>query len=239
MKLIGIAHWDIEGPNRLEHILSRHSPRVITIEAPKFSTIKELETRILQNRVILKKFIEQSNLPTNFKQVYQEIMGTERYESIIPILYSSTTSSEIYCVDHPNMKEHYLTKLNIESFNSEMFNENMKHISCDKLRQAYIKNTDTSYYSTQFVYQLIENMHPQLNALLLKESEKNIFKEDFIEEREQFMAESILEINPDIHIGGMAHIFECYSGIFSIKPLLERLGDKVSDRIRLCEAYLK
>lgn len=61
--------------------------------------------------------------------------------------------------------------------------------------------------------------------------------EGFEEAREQFMTDQISRIKPDMHIGGVAHMFAGFSDALPVTPLYQRLGALVAKRIRLCEAY--
>ena len=44
----------------------------------------------------------------------------------------------------------------------------------------------------------------------------------------------IMDINSHVHIGGLAHVFENY-GIKN--PLYQKLADRVTQRIKLCDVF--
>ena len=238
MILIGTIHSDLEGPKRLEYLLNKFNPKIITIEFPDNFTIEEAEKFISNGKNQSRKEIKGFGLPENSKRLNYEGVDIISYECIVPIEYSKKSNSNIYFVDHPDISS--ITKKKTEPSKTKINKLKelyglVKDFSYEDLRRIIVENFDKAYNDKDILKMILK-----YNPLSGEEFfEKEFFEKEFQEKREQYMANKIIKIHPDkndIHVGGMGHIFGDYDFI-EVKLLYERLGNLVTKRIRLCDAY--
>ena len=251
MKLIGTHHLDIEGPKRLEHLLSKNKPEVITIEAPADKTIKEAKKDMSDKKQKLKDFIfkvllESKILGKNaISKYFFETWDVYLYDTSIPISYAQKNDCKIYFVDDPGFNklfsvveeklESAVIKQTISGLVSLATEDDIKDINDEgykKFRSDILKDSD-EMYDSQVIPKIFNGIVEGLSGALGMPSETTIY---LLGNREQSMARKIKSIKPDIHIGGFTHVFGEYPSI-PIESLYQRLDNSVSERIRLCDAF--
>ena len=232
MLLIGTVHIDIEGPKRLEHFLNKYAPRKITVEVPKGRSVSEIEYMTLRERENRVKQVQQAGLPPQVQTLLEEIEQATGYEAIVAIQYAKRTGAELYFVDIPKI-------FDIAESNKKItFDESMKHvknITYEQFREAYVKAIDSGYFDPLALAQILQNVPEEILEAPAKDYAP-ILEDKFWDEREQFMADEIARIQPDIHISGLAHIFEEFSLKPGMKSLYQRLAKYSPERVKLCEA---
>lgn len=239
MILVGTVHIDLEGPKRLENLLFRIKPSLVSLECPKGMTEEEIRDLIMRDRREVRSIVEQSNLPAIFRQLMLEYSDIRGYDIIAPLDYCKKTGSEAIFVDHPSIFVGYscdgLKELLEEQ--GKGIPEKTTKIPYDVFRKSVVAQWDRAYYDPQIFYEITKNL-PQKSQEIITLGTEHLSKEGFEEEREQFMTEEVSASRPNLHIGGMAHIFEGFDLGVSVKPLYARLKDSVEERIRLCEEFL-
>ncbi|MBI1972140.1 MAG: hypothetical protein HYS53_02465 [Candidatus Aenigmarchaeota archaeon] len=236
MKLVGTIHTDLEGPRRLRRLLDRFQPEIITVEAPAGIPVEE-SLRIYEERNKRNaRLVESLKGPKNIKQFYAEMCMLGVYELAVACGYAQGGKAQVYGADHPNYQrlfeyggeETFLSVLKKE-FSS--MDPRMGSTPLALLRARYIASVDKGYSDPQAIKKMESRVAPDA-----KKSFEDIKQLVGVnpEEREQFMADEIRRRKPQLHVGGIAHVFEGYQD--KIVPLYLLLGCLVTERIRLIEA---
>ncbi|MCH7681340.1 hypothetical protein IID10_18585, partial [candidate division KSB1 bacterium] len=199
-------------------LLAQGLPK-ITVEFPEGRSAEEAVRLISDVAIRRIEQVKQSDLPENFKRVLCEIYGAMGYELITPIQYSRESGSKIYFVDHPDSlpSQDETENLRLEALK---ITEKKKKIPYDVLRAGFVKYFDRAYQNPEALDNMTLTAETERE---LEESMGHLLDEDFEEEREQFMANEIIRIKTDLHVGGMAHIFGGDDS-FTVQPLYKRLG---------------
>ena len=219
MILIGTVHTDLDGPKRLERILEKYKPRVITIETPNNISLNDFiyyeKRRINQ----CKDYVKNLELSENKRKLLLEILDNVHYESTILRDYAQLNSSEIYPVDidesqlqepmDESMMKFGLISMLLRSINGSDLD------TFEILRKRYITSM-ANYYDS--FYKEISTYHYS-NPISDNNLQAEIIEDNF---REQFMADKISRIKPDMHIGGFAHIFDEYLRGYDVISLYKR-----------------
>ncbi len=124
-------------------------------------------------------------------------------------------------------------------------NPKIAEIPYQKLTQTHQRIIDKTYRKIAELYKyfeggtsLIKNT-PDLNKNDIKELNdylSEVVSKLLSENREQFMANEILQRNPDMNIGGLLHINSEFRSELKYLPLYKRLGSAAHKVILLCEA---
>ncbi len=254
MKLIGTIHYDIQGPERLEHILNKEMPEKISVEFYKIKNIKEAQSLVLKNREKRKKEIKKWNLPKPLKNFAYRISESYGFELTTTIRYIKKTGASLYLVDNPKMKKYYESDSFLRSLIKELMNSLVKRWSKNNKNNILrnnlnltpkteldnlVKNREICYiqFFDGFYYKKnprILKIFEELPEKVYQEIKSDIFKTKNKEKRENFMAKEIIKNMPEIHIGGFSHIFD--DSVLSVGILYKRLEKYVTERIRLCDA---
>lgn len=252
MILIGTIHIDLNGPKRLETILNRFRPKKVSIEWPCNIDLREVVNQIQANKQSLLQQLRKLklDLPSNVLDLMYEENEARGYEFIVPNKYCTRNGLELLCVDHPaisderefkipeslpqNPYEEVLREL-YSQLSSEVISE-LKNVPYDEFKKRYSKLLDKAYWDSDFLDELDKQIPQWYQQLYMNFLGPYLNDPVYIEEREKFMAEKLLSLKPDIHIGGAGHIFEGGYPIeeAGVVPLFKRIGD--SQIIRLCEA---
>ena len=232
MILIGTVHTDLDGPKRLERILEKYKPRVITIETPNNISLTDFiyyeKRRINQ----CKDYVKNLELSENKRKLLLEILDNGHYEATITRDYAQLNNSEIYPVDIDESQVQELLDESMMKFGLiSILLGSIAGSDLDTfkmLRRRYITSMANFYNS---FYNEISTTHYS-NPISYNNLQAEIIEDNF---REQFMADKISRIKPDMHIGGYANIFHEYLFGYPVIPLHKRLGNKVKERIRLCD----
>lgn len=245
MILVGTVHVDINGPRRLEQVLNTYKPKSVSLEIPSDMDPDELEQFIFGIRKSTKAAVEDSGIEENNSIFIFEAVETFGYEACITIEYCRTNDSTLHFSDHPalnNPWKKYLKEFGDETIERlpQWKEKPLKIKDYESFRRAYTQKMDGFYFvdsafelATDVISRISEEDRKKFTETKVKETKH--MNRDFKEEREQYMAENILRIKPDIHIGGVGHAFKGFVEVCSAEPLYRRLGDTVTKRIRLCE----
>ena len=256
MKLVGTIHVDLEGPRRLEHLLQLHKPGVVTVECPRNLSIDETVNLFLARRAVSAEVLESTEMPAFLRDYYKEYFSILGYEIVVAAEYAREEGAQIYPVDHPDIaklmsfevgKEALIKELK-EVADAALLQLAQSQIDASKItyaqaRPGIVKQIDMTYFDPDLFKKLVGSMditRKQTENMLIRlsEQQRRIFSDPaFGEEREQSMANAVLERNPDMNIGGVAHILEGPTEALNVVPLYARLGNKVTERIRLCDAF--
>lgn len=242
MKLVGTYHWDIAGTARLEYLLARMKPRKVTVEWPVNTTLDDIENRIRMAREERIEAVESlTDIPDNVKRLFLDLFSNSGYDILVPIQYARAHGGDVFPVDHPRL----LHDIDKDPSNYSGFIQSLKaglgevppevaQIPYNLLKQSWSKELDRAYTDPN-MFREIDQFSSQRGLSLVKGLEF-LNEPLFEEEREQWMADEIQRLNPDVHIAGIAHIAEGYFEQPSFQPLYQRLGNSISQRIRLVEA---
>jgi hypothetical protein len=239
MILIETYHWDIEGSKRLEYLLDKYSPKTMCIEFPENLSLKEFEK---QKKIVVDKRtleINKTDLPLNFKKILAETINSSGYELFVAVEYSKRTKAKLSFIEHPSLYSELKSGFEGEEDNflkailSELTQEDIEKaeaMSYEKYRKKFIAASDELFYKNAIF--TIENI-----PSYTQEANDKFKAIALTEKREQFMAEKLIRINPDIHIGGRLHLSEELRKYHPVTPLYQRFGDLVTKKIRLCDAF--
>jgi len=241
MILIGTIHQDIEGTKRLENLLNKIKPKIITIEWPTGKSLEEIEKEILDYRSKNIQILEGSEMPRSIKKFFIEFVSNSNYETLVPIQYTKKTGAKVYLVDHPKIlsagdsKKVYLAEVLLKDSHykeyKKTYNEIKKHYT-ESISKLYLEHKHVKDLGKKVAKDMTNK---EKMKFVESKQTKMLLDVNFEEEREEFVSKEILRINPDVHISGMSHVFKKRS--LDIKPLFKRLGNKVSERIKLCDAF--
>lgn len=242
MDLIGTVHCDIEGTRRLEYLLSRLKPKQITVEWPVNKSLDEIEEEILLGR---EKKVEAvgslTDVPDVVKRFFVEFFSNSGYDTLVPIQYARANDLDIFPIDHPQVMP--VAQGDSEDYSGFVIGlrnglgelpQGIERISYNEFRRLFSKEFDRAYFDPSIIHEIgkyISERNVQNTGELVHLNDPR-----FEEQREQFMTDQILRVRPDVHIAGIAHVVDGYFERDSFQPLYRRLGEVVSDRIRLCEA---
>lgn len=231
LKLVGTVHVDLNGVYRTKRILDKYRPENITIEWP---SNYDIDTAMNVSKMI-QNYPEQvsiSKIPDFMKQYLIKFYENMYFELKVPLQYMNETDGvEVHFVDTPRnftLKE----KLDFTSMDDKTIQayERMPNDSMD-----IIMNTMDEAY---FDYERLKKISSPFDAQLDDEYRKILTEPTFIEKREEFMFQQISEIMPDIHFGGIWHVFGFNSAPPNeSKPLYKRLIENgiAFEPVRLCD----
>ena len=242
---VGTIHFDIEGPTRLKHLLDTFQPKTITIEAPYTVSLDELADHICKLRVARLALLKTTDIPTVIKDYIHDLITIMGYDLVVPINYARKNSALIYGIDHPNIipageissipdQEPFFKEL------KDVFEISLSSLSIDfskirykDLKLVFVEQMDRGYINPK-IWDKIQQLLKPLTQQRLEASLGYMREKEFAEDREQTMTAQIQKRNPDVHIGGLDHLFDFNHVVI---PLYQLLGDLVTQRIRLCDAF--
>ncbi|GEM_PF-5165489 len=244
MKLVGTIHCDLEGTRRLELLLSKLKPQRITIEWPADKSVEEIETAIINSRQLKIEVARNlTDVPNIVKGLLVDLFANIGYDVLVPIQYAKANGLEIFPVDHP------MPTLDVSPNDGSSFISALKaglgnlppeieRVSYQSFREVFVREFDRAYFDPTVFHRLDEYL-AERNGVSDRSELANLKISEFEEKREDFMTRRILDLKPDLHIGGIAHIFEGYFDRDTFRPLYKRLEDAVSTKIRLCEKLVE
>ena len=103
----------------------------------------------------------------------------------------------------------------------------------EELRKAYALAMDMVYEDLSILDEIYVRMTEE-GREKMEHAYSQVTDEEFQEERERFMTKEIIRANPDIHIGGLEHVFGDGKGLIS-NPLYNRIKDRSVTRKKLIE----
>lgn len=225
MILIGCSHIDLQGPERLEKLLGKIRPKIITVEISANLSLDDVADQIIEGRATQIQRLKATNMRESYKLLLTEIYSIRAFDALVPIQYARTNGVEIYPVDFPSLEPEAKIFGNEDERLLAILTSLPYSSLYDQFRNVYISWHERMFYSPEVARDLARLFN-------IRET----VEDKPAEEREQFMAEQILEKNPDMHLGGSAHLIDEQPFPFPVTPLYVRLGDRVSQRIRLNEA---
>ncbi len=238
---IGTVHWDLAGKERLERVLAEIKPTRITIEFPATWSIEETESRIIHTRAKTTEAISSLvDIPYLAKALLMDIFWNNGYEALTSINYARQEGAEIYTVDHPLVTRDWVRQDDIDGFKKSL-QETLEMIPTIP-KMDYIQFRMKAIRAFDRVYtqpEIFQEMNRYFPSTIILPAETWFLDPTRENEREEFMEREIRRWNPDLHIGGVAHLFEGYFGSPEVIPLYVRLADIMTKRIRLSEWNFK
>lgn len=236
MYLVGTAHIDPKGPERLTKLLNYLKPKSVSLEwVMRNGSVNPSYDELLKELNFLKSFQErqkkltmESKLPQFYKEFIIWLGSFYCYEFSVPVNLKKDLEFNLYCVDHPMRlskiyQEYQIPKSWIHSAKEN--EQKLKGISLETAKQELQRLIDKAYY----------------DPLILREIDKStgltvesVFpgKEDI---RESYIANNLKKLNPDVHIGGLLHTKENLSDELtkgmskvSLAKRLKELGVKIT-----------
>ncbi len=209
--LVGYPHTDIRGYLRVRKILEYHKPELVTIEGN--SPGKKI-------REIINEFVETYSCKFPFA-VYCNIDGFLIQDSVFVPLACEELGIEYVFIEPENKEigERFCfdeIESNVEEIlqKDEEFAKNFGSPPyLPKLELKYQPLVEKAYDPKNLTPERRKEIEITLNALRgvdpekLEKLENEFFEVEFYLQREKRMAERIKKIKPDIHFGGLAHLF--------------------------------
>ena len=218
MDLVGVHHADLLGRERIRKLLDEYAPSSVSIEIMKGLTLEEVEgivvnTNQRNTHYILRQCALQ-DIVLPYTSLLLDVLSIIGYEFLESISYAKKNDAQIFFVDQPS----FYDKNNI-SYPVTAIAQNIVNIvglsnlnsgkkSYEEIKRIYIKGVDKQYC---FVGR---------NVLSIS--------------REEFMAEELRELKPDMHIAGISHVYNT-----NPKALCNQLKDATNRKIRLSEIKIK
>jgi hypothetical protein len=232
MILIGTCHNDMEGPKRLENALNIIKPKVITVECQSNYYLESVKLIYKYYKEEMSDWVAKTKKPKIVKTYLLERLAIESYEVLTAINYAEKNHASIFFVDKE--EDRHMT---IDGLVQIFLFENMKMMAKEitlfmrlmgykYARKSIMKNIDDVQYNPEE----FKNRHEKKNKVVR-------YSQEFIDDqelREEIMAQNISNKMPDVHIGGIAHMFYYYD-VCPIKPLYQRLGNIPLERRKLVE----
>jgi hypothetical protein len=238
MILVGTVHNDLQGPERLERVLDRYQPKRISVECPKGMTVSAVENELRNYNRVCMQHVKKAGFPENFERFLNDVVNVMGYERLVAIQYAKRKGYDILFTDHADASS--VSDCWEESFIaamgrlSQLVKEDER--SYEQTRADHCEIIDRAYYEPKILMS-VAGIDPELDQAI-----DNMFDpatDVLTDERERVLAGNIIDVQPNLHIGGMMHIFEMPEilALFDIKePLYKLLEGQYSKRIRLCEA---
>lgn len=234
MIVIGTVHNDIQGPERLNRALNHYKPKVITVEYPATVLPDEAYRKALRQRYELRSELERHGLAEPLEKLLFCSVDAVRFEVVVTYEYCRSTAARMEFVDHPGQYVEDVT--NESEFLSEYlsgFNPDLSKVGFEVLRRAVVDTTDRMYFSPGHLKRYCDRVECESPEGWRIETRQEVSE---AERRETFLADQVNLIKPDLHIGGVAHVFSDYGEFLPVKTLIERLDEKPEKLVRLCEA---
>lgn len=248
--LIGTIHTDLDGKERLEHVLNKISPSTIALEFHKQMEKYHIDKSREAHDKEVGKLYDESSLNLTPKQ--RKLALDISYETIIAQDFEFSVSKN-YINSHPKSKLHYI---DIEMFNTskkeksfqEMLKNDLKRaledpecresimfslkkgkkFSLDNIR----KDTALTYDSVDEYYKFFKRMrNPKELKKLEKElslSEIEALKVIYSEERDNILASKIQEVYDGktlVAIMGFGHLKAIGIKLKDLKPQIMTLAE--------------
>lgn len=224
--LVGTLHIDTKGPERLQKILEKENPDIVSIVCSKESLFKSIKRQeyINKNKLTLKhstrriKFtpFTQSEIPKLNKETLMKFFSIISFELIIAKKYTEENNKKLIFTDKKEYEEGY--------FKNFSNNPNKNIIHHFKMLKRKTFELPPEYFQ-KVIDQLYKNNQPK------KIEEKDSL---FLLRRNKYAVNKILETKAKkiIHIVGMAHIFNNSPNMYE---MLKQKGQNVK-RLKLIDA---
>ncbi len=212
MDLVGVHHADLLGRQRLRKLLDEYSPESISIEIMNGLSTEKVESIILntnqKNKYYILRQCAFQNVSMSYTNLLLDVFDIIGYEFLESINYARENNAQIYFVDQPEFYDKnnisYPVAVIVQNIISivGLDNLNSKEKSYEELEKIYIKGIDRQYCSVR----------------------NNILSGN----REDFMAEELRRLKPDLHIAGINHVYNN-----NPDALCNQLKDITENKIRL------
>lgn len=236
MILVGTNHIDFKGTKRLEKVLEKFKPTKLSLEMPKNVSIQEAKEFISNQRESFFKAIYKAKIGENYKKIHRLVLEAKYFEGDVSIQYYEKTDTQLFFVD----KEKKLKLINIDSFKNrlEQFYEQLsdedKHLSFEELKNKQSLVIDASYFNSKSLDE-VKNHQSKFKKYVVSFSNPSKKTPTHVK-RELSMTRNILEVMPDLHIGGLMHIVDYDKEYFGFSKLYSRIGLEDKKRFFLNEA---
>jgi len=196
--LVGTAHFDLRGKQRLKKLLDYLAPDILTLECSKE---KREFGQVLENRV--KKIIEQKGVDFNLLKKSQDFRN---YELNVCDEYVKEHKIPLYDIDiflpeEKDMWEKESEKFKTAEITNESLEEGIKKREGMLKDPEFLLGWDMLRYADFVILAMFEN-----------------YEMEWVGERDKYMAEQLTNLTncyPDsriVHVGGSAHIVDYKKG---------------------------
>ncbi len=239
--LIGTIHGDlcIKGYYQLDQALSLYKPKSISLEFPEGTDLagrvhdvqKKIDEDIDQlSEIALRPWVRILAFESICSQFYE---GRAAYD------YAQREGIPLHCVDHPSLVCPDLSLFpslekvirNIEAIDPNIQSV-IQSLPVEEVLKRFMVFGSTFYENPELLKQWFAHLPVEVQKEFMISSSVDM------DTREGYMAERILALEPELHIGGIAHMSEEFSAAFlpGVVPLYRRLGSLVTERYPLAFA---
>jgi hypothetical protein len=252
---VGTNHLDIYGCRRLGRLLGSYKPKRVTVEAPSRMEIYKLEEFALDCREKQKEeisgwdFHENNEVVEWLKDLALKLSDSHLHEVTTLAEYCRNNEDiEVYAVDSTEIICE-TDRIGLEilfvmsKINERIGSDPLEKILKQETDRCIRLHTETCYMRpTTWLSEIdknsaaLEHLPEEVQEELIKGFDQAIQSQDktYNEKREAHMAQKILEIRPEMHIGGLLH---AYSEIpHDVERLIQRL-EKAGLDIELVTLY--
>ncbi len=218
MIYVGTVHGDLKGKERLSKLIGVHKPRVISFEYPSHWKVEEVYKKILfKSRA---RVLGLGLLPrTNRTKLFQLIAQASEFEGRAAGICKQT-GLDVRFIDMPGI-------INIPSGKKKRSDyDGMRE---DELIERYNRLKDAAYFDGA------DDVYAEEMAKIMGYDLVGGRVEYDKEKREEYLAEKIRELRPDMHVSGADHIFRSPKSS-ERRNLWERANQPGDIQVRLIEA---
>ncbi|HLD39702.1 MAG TPA: hypothetical protein VJB13_01025 [Candidatus Nanoarchaeia archaeon] len=209
--LIGTVHGDPSGAERLQKALVYEQPEVLTVEF-SLESLQYLEN---EGFSLLQQKVDSLSFPKDVNDFLKEKLTCLSFEVKVSSAYALEQNIPIHYVDHPSQLE--LEKQNISAVCNSPKQDFEDFLKCLSLR-ARNSGEDKIYSLYQSFFD-----HPGSQAEkthLEKEAHFYGYRDSFMAQRIQDVAEAIQRDSKIVHVGGLGH---CLKDDMELRTLFSRL----------------
>ncbi len=231
MKLIGTVHLDFNGRSRLEKLLNIVQPKRISVELPSDRSAEWFYNDWMKRQEGQMEKLCQKKVSDGVFLLIRDVIQNAGYELTSAVEYARKTGAEIFMVDHPNVQDELKSKIDLVD-GALIYLDPLTRESHASLRKSAVNLFDKLYYDV-----ISFELSFGIDKLMKLDSATGIrLTQELQTLREAHMAEQIRKTKPDVHIGGMGHMFENHANhTRSSNPLYVLLNDIVTERIKLMD----
>lgn len=210
MIYVGTVHIDFKGAERLRKVIRKYKPEVLTIEIPDNLTLKTAVEMLRKNKASLLDALEKArSLDKDLRSFFREYFSVDGFE--VEVVYALSSHLRVEPIDSPEVLRH---------------EDEIGDFDISKVRKMMRVHDQT----VQRVYDGEDVISEMIGA-----SGSFLDDPEFVERREEYMAENIRRIRPDMHIGGIEHLLGLTNGL-KVDTLWKRCSRPGDQIVRLCDA---
>ena len=223
---------DIKGPERLERVLRQYRPSSISVEFPRDIALEVAREKYVELREQRLAELEEARIDERLKLIPRKAIRAIGYEVLVPYEYCRCEDAELYFVDVGGWEIPREDTFVANMLAGVMQNEKrILQMDEEELLREYVRVIDAVYEDIEAYREIHQNIP---NEQVSVEPIDKLFFEEKQEEREKAIADELVRVRPEMHVGGIAHMYPEY-GMFEIKTLYDRVKDLVEERKKLCD----